>query len=171
MDDTLKEVFSQCRPEILNSNSTIRVRILMDSLTNLLNQGKLTGRAGLAIDSVSLLMKVTKYDNQLNQQKFDQSIKQPLLKSFKTTNFQPYTIATGTTQPILSLSNFVNHSIQFIYLLIKPTSNTKNDTLLFTNNVLSFSLVSSSGENINGGSVITPAQSLLVYNRLNTLGN
>ena len=167
----IKEFFAQCRPEILNQNSTIRVAILMDSLANILNQGTLTGTGSVVINSMSLLIKVTKYDNQLTSLKLNQLMKQPLMKTYNTTNYQPYTIATGTTQSILSLSNFVNQQIQFIYFVIKPVANTKNDTILFSNNILNYSLVSSSGENINGGSAILPSQSLLVYNRLNTLGN
>ena len=167
----LKEFFGQCRPEILNQNSTIRVAILMDSLANILNQGTLTGIGSVVINSMSLLMKVTKYDNQLTSLKLNQLMKQPLMKTYNTTNYQPYTIASGTTQSILSLSNFVNQQVQFIYFVIKPVANTKNDTILFSNNILNYSLVSSSGENINGGSAILPVQSLLVYNRLNTLGN
>ena len=167
----IKEFFAQCRPEISNQNSTIRVAILMDSLANILNQGTLTGVGSVVINSMSLLMKVTKYDNQLTSLKLNQLMKQPLMKTYNTTNYQPYTIATGTTQSILSLSNFVNQQVQFIYFVIKPVANTKNDTILFSNNILNYSLVSSSGENINGGSAILPVQSLLVYNRLNTLGN
>ena len=79
-------------------------------------------------------------------------------------------VGAGTSQTICSLSNFIQQNVQFIYFVIKPTSLTKNDSVLFSNPILNFSLVSASGENINGNSVITPAQSLLVFNRLNTAG-
>ena len=77
----IKEFFAQCRPEILNQNSTIRVAILIDSLANILNQGTLTGTGNVVINSMSLLMKVTKYDNQLTSLKLNQLMKQQISSS------------------------------------------------------------------------------------------
>ena len=167
----IKSFFSQTRPELLNANSSIRVSVLLDNLINIINQGSLIGLPVVSINSASILLKVTKYSNELVQQKLMQLQRVPLMKSYNTMTYQPAVVQSGSTVATISLSNFVGMQIQAIYFIIRSSTQiTKNEGLLLTNNLLNYNVISSTGETVCGG-VITPQQSLYVYNRVNTLGS
>ena len=55
-------VFNQIKSELLNSNHNIRVSVLLDSLTNIINQGTLIGTPTSVLNSCSLILKCSKYD-------------------------------------------------------------------------------------------------------------
>lgn len=83
-------VFNQIRSELLNSNHHIRVSILMESLTNIINQGTLTGTPLSVLNSVSLLLKVRKYDQITTNTKLLQLSRSPVSKLYNTTAYQPF---------------------------------------------------------------------------------
>ena len=167
----IKSFFSQTRVELLNANSAIRVSCLLDNLINIINQGGLIGFPSVIINSASILLKVTKYSNELVQQKLMQLQRGPLLKSYNTMVYQPAVVALGSTTATISLSNFVGMQVQAIYFIIRPSNQiTKNESLLLINNLLNYNVISSTGESVCGG-LITQQQSLFIYNRVNTLGN
>ena len=122
----IKELFQQLRPEILNTNGALRISLLMDSLTNILNSGNLSGIGSVIINSASLLIKISKYTQELTNMKLAALIKQPLMKTYNSTNYQPFTVPANSTQTICALSNFIGQNVQFLYFVIKPTSLTKN---------------------------------------------
>ena len=55
-------MFNQLRSELLNVNHNIRLSILMESLSNIINQSTLVGTPTATLNNVSLLLKVSKYD-------------------------------------------------------------------------------------------------------------
>ena len=55
-------IFNQLKTELLNSNHNIRVSVLLDNLTNIINQGTLTGTPSCVLNSCSLVLKVSKFD-------------------------------------------------------------------------------------------------------------
>ena len=57
-------IFNQLRSELLNVNHNIQISLLMESLSNIINQSTLTGTPVSTLNSVSLLLKVSKYDQQ-----------------------------------------------------------------------------------------------------------
>ena len=163
-------IFNQARTELLNSNHSIRLSFLMETLTNIINQSTLVGIASATLNSVSLLLKVSKYEQNIIQNKLLQLQRNPLCKLYNSYAYQPAIINTGATSAIVNLSNFAGLSIQYIYFVLRLSSGlTKSEGFLFLNNLSNYSFLSSSGENLSG-QPITPQQSLFVYNKSNTLG-
>ena len=105
----LKSFFPQIRPEILNQNASIRIAILLETLTNIVNQGALIGTPIVTINSISALCKVTKYSNELVNSKLAQLSRNPLLKTYNTLVYQPYVIQANQSTCTIPLSNFVGH--------------------------------------------------------------
>ena len=94
----------------------------------------------------------------------------PLQQLYNSCAYQPSVINSGSTTAIITLSNFVNLNIQFIYFVIRLSSTlTKAEGMLFLNNLTNYSVLSSSGENLTT-SPITPPQCLFVFNKTNTCG-
>ena len=163
-------IFNQLRSELLNVNHNIRVSLLMENLTNIINQSSLTGTPVSTINSVSLLLKVSKYDQQTVNNKLMQLQRNPLQQLYNSCAYQPSVINSGSTTAIITLSNFVNLNIQYLYFVIRLSSTlTKAEAMLFLNNITNYSVFSSSGENLTG-SPISSQQSLFVYNRSTTIG-
>ena len=102
----LKTFFSQVKPEILNNNGNLRIAINMETLTNIINQGTLTGTPIVTINSISALFKVTKYSNELVNSKLMQLTRSPILKTYNTVNYQPAIIPINTSTISVSLSKF-----------------------------------------------------------------
>ena len=46
-------MFNQLRSELLNTNHSVRLSVLMESLTNIINQGSLIGTPTATLNSVS----------------------------------------------------------------------------------------------------------------------
>ena len=115
-------IFNQLKTEFLNINHNIRVSILLDSLTNIVNQGTLTGIAGSVINSCSLIMKVSKYDQLTTNDKLLQLSRQPLMKLYNTTAYQPFVANSGSSQSIITLSNLMGLNVQFIYFVVRLSS-------------------------------------------------
>ena len=163
-------VFNQIKSELLNSNHNIRVSVLLDTLTNLINQGSLTGTPGAVLNSCSLILKVSKYDQITTNNKLLQLTRQPKLSLYNTTAYQPFIANSGSSQSIVTLSNFIGLNLQFVYFCIRLSSNiTKSEAFTLLNNISSYSILSASGESLVG-STTSPSVSLLLYNKHNTLG-
>ena len=163
-------IFNQIKTELLNSNHNIRVSVLLDSLTNIINQGTLTGTPSALLNSCSLILKVSKYDQITTNNKLLQLTRQPKLSLYNTTSYQPFVANIGSSQSIITLSNFIGLNIQFIYFCIRLSSNiTKSEAFTLLNNISSYSILSGSGESLVG-STTTPSVSLLLYNKHSTLG-
>ena len=96
-------IFNQIKTELLNNNHNIRVSILLDSLTNIVNQGTLTGTPACVINSFSLLIKVSKYDQITANNKLLQLTRQPVMKLYNTTAYQPYVANANSSQSIITL--------------------------------------------------------------------
>ena len=110
-------VFNQIKAELLSNNHNIRVSILLDSLANIVNQGNLTGTPVCVINSSSLILKVSKYDQITTNNKILQLTRQPSIKLYNTTAYQPFIANSGCSQSIIGLSNFIGLNVQFIFLL------------------------------------------------------
>ena len=163
-------IINQIKCELLNNNHNIRVSVLLDNLTNIVNQGSLSGTPGCVINSCALLVKVSKYDQITANNKLLQLTRQPVVKLYNTTAYQPYVANANSSQSIITLSNFIGLNVQFIYFVIRLSSAiTKSEGFTFLNNISSYSVLSSSGKALTG-SVVTPSVSLLVYNKSNTSG-
>ena len=163
-------IFNQARTELLNSNHSIRLSFLMETLTNIINQSTIVGTPTATLNSVSLLLKVSKYEQSIIQNKLLQLQRNPLCKLYNSYAYQPAIVNSGATSAIINLSNFAGLNIQFIYFVIRLSSAlTKSEGFLFLNNLTNYSFLSSSGENLSG-QPITSQQSLYVYNKSNTLG-
>ena len=175
----LKSLFPQIKIECLNGNSFIRIAILLDTLNNLISQGTLVGTPLVTINSVSALFKVTKYSNELVQQKLFQLSKNPLMKTFNSVSYQPFVIQANSSTATISLSNFVGLNVQYIFFVVRPSSAiTKNDGLVFSQTSFSqtslvfasYNVLSATGKSVCGG-LITSAQALYIYGKSMTLGN
>ena len=163
-------LFNQARAELLNSNHSIRLSFLMETLTNIINQSSIVGTPVATLNSVSLLLKVSKYDQPIIQNKLLQLQRSPLCKLYNSYAYQPAIVNSGATSSIINLSNFAGLNIQYIYFVLRLSSAlTKSEGFLFLNNLSNYSFLSSSGENLSG-QPITSQQSLYVYNKSNTLG-
>ena len=163
-------IFNQARAELLNSNHSIRLSFLMETLTNIINQSTLVGTPVASLNSVSLLLKISKYEQNIIQNKLLQLQRNPLCKLYNSYAYQPATVNSGASSSIINLSNFAGLNIQYIYFVLRLSSAlTKAEGFLFLNNLTNYSFLSSSGE-ILSGQAITPQQALYVYNKSNTLG-
>ena len=163
-------IFNQVRTELLNSNHSIRLSFLMETLTNIINQSTISGTPSATLNSVSLLLKVSKYEQSIIQNKLLQLQRNPLCKLYNSYSYQPAIINSGATTAIINLSNFASLNIQYVYFVLRLSSAlTKAEGFLFLNNLTNYSFLSSSGE-ILSGQAITPQQALYVYNKSNTLG-
>ena len=163
-------VFNQLKTELLNNNHNIRVSVLLDSLTNIINQGTLTGTATCVLNSCSLILKCSKYDQITTNNKLLQLTRQPKLSLYNTTAYQPFIANSGSSQSIITLSNFINLNVQFIYFVIHLSSAiTKSESFTLLNNISNYSILSASGESLVG-STTSPSVSLLLYNKHNTSG-
>ena len=166
----LKSFFPQCRPEILNSNSAIRIAILLETLTNIVNQGALVGTPIVTINSISALCKVTKYSNELVNSKLAQLSRNPLLKTYNTLVYQPYVIQANQSMCTIPLSNFVGQQIQAVYFVIRPSVNINRAESFINQQVINYNVLGPTSESICGG-LITGVQGLYIYGRTMTLGN
>ena len=166
----LKSFFPQCRPEILNGNSSIRIAILLETLTNIVNQGVLIGTPVVTINSISALCKVTKYSNELVNSKLAQLSRNSLLKTYNTLVYQPYVIQANQSTCVIPLSNFVGQQIQSVYFVIRPSANINRAESFINQQLINYNVLSATGESICGG-LITNSQSLYIYGRTMTLGN
>ena len=163
-------IFNQVRTELLNSNHSIRLSFLMETLTNIINQSTIVGTPSATLNSVSLLLKVSKYEQPIIQTKLLQLQRNPLCKLYNSYAYQPAIVNSGATSSIINLSNFAGLNIQYIFFVLRLSSAlTKSEGFLFLNNLSNYSFLSSSGENLTG-QPITSQQSLYVYNKSNTLG-
>ena len=165
----LKSFFSQLKPEILNNNGNLRIAITMDSLLNIINQGNLVGVPVVTINSISALFKVTKYSNELINNKLMQLNKNPLMRTYNTISYQPAIIPINTTTVSVSLSNFVGLNIQFLYFVLRPSTALTGINSFSFMPITNFNIISATGESLTSG-VITSAQSLYIFNRTLTLG-
>ena len=163
-------IFNQLRSELLSLNHSIRLSFLMESLSNIINQNTIVGTPTATLNSVSLFLKVSKYEQSVIQNKLLQLQRSPLNKLFNTCAYQPATVNSGASSAIITLSNFSGLNIQYLYFVIRLSSAlTKAEGFLFLNNLSNYSVLASSGE-ILSGQPITPQQCLYVYNKTNTLG-
>ena len=116
------------------------------------------------------MLKVSKYDQPIIQNKLLQLQRSPLCKLYNSYSYQPAIVNSGATSAIINLSNFAGLNIQYIFFVLRLSSAlTKSEGFLFLNNLTNYSFLSSSGENLTG-QPITSQQSLYVYNKSNTLG-
>ena len=166
----LKSFFPQCRPEILNSNSSIRIAILLETLTNIVNQGTLLGVPIVTINSISALCKVTKYSNELVNSKLSQLSRNPLLKTYNTLVYQPYVIQANQSTCVIPLSNFVGQQIQAVYFVVRPSVNINRAESFINQQVINYNVLGPTSESICGG-LITGVQGLFIYGRTMTIGN
>ena len=129
-------IFNQLRTELLNSNHSIRLSFLMETLTNIINQSTIVGTPTATLNSVSLLLKVSKYEQPVIQSKLLQLQRNPLCKLYNSYAYQPATVNSGASSAIINLSNFASLNIQFIYFVIRLSSNlTKAEAFLYLNNL------------------------------------
>ena len=166
----LKSFFPQCRAEILNANSSIRIAILLETLTNIVNQGALIGTPIVSINSISALCKVTKYSNELVNSKLVQLSRNPLLKTYNTLVYQPYVIQANQSTCVIPLSNFVGQQIQAVYFVIRPSANINRAESFINQQLINYNVLSATGESVSGG-LITNLQGLFIYGRNMTIGN
>ena len=163
-------IFNQLKTELLNNNHNIRISVLLDNLTNIINQGSLVGTPSCLLNSCSLILKCSKYDQITTNNKLLQLSRLPSMKLYNTTAYQPFIANSGSSQSIICLSNFIGLNIQFIYFVIHLSSAiTKSESFILLNNISNYSILSASGESLVG-STTSPSVSLLLYNKHNTCG-
>ena len=169
----LRSFVNQTNPEILNNNHAFRVSLTMDSLQNIVDTGLLVGIPSMTINSISLLVKMQKFDTPTINYKLNQLGRLGRYQDIFSSNLQQqFTAIVGSTSSIINLPNFINSNINYIYFTIRPiTSLTKSVGFNYINNIISYNLNNSSNESLCGGSPVVSSIGLLVLNRENTRGS
>ena len=170
----LKSYINQVNPEILNSNHNIRVSAKLDFLQNLIDLNDLTGTPSVAINSISLLVKMQKLPINTINYKLLQLAKlgEFIYQSLFTSNLpQQFVALANSTVCNINLSNFINSNIQSIYFTIRSiTGLTKSASFNYVYNLLSFNIINSSNESLTNG-VELANTSLYVINKDATKGS
>ena len=156
----------------LNSAHGLQIKLTLDSLTNLIEKSTLTAvLPAVTINSVSLLLRVSKITPVFVAQRLEKLRIQPIMATFNSTVSQTNTIASGVLQSTILLSSFSNSNIQHFYFVFRPISTQLiGDALFqFSNIVNNFYIIDGSGASIINNPV-TGSMDLLLINRASTLG-
>ena len=156
----------------LNSAHGLQIKLTLDSLTNLIEKSTLTAvLPAVTINSVSLLLRVSKITPSFVAQRLEKLRIQPLMATFNSTVSQTNAIASGVLQSTILLSSFSNSNIQHFYFVFRPISTALTGDALFqfSNIVNNFYIIDCAGANIIN-TPIPGSMDLLLINRASTLG-
>ena len=168
----LKSYVNAVQPEIINANHNIRVSVTLDFLQNLIDTNGLVGTPSVAINSVSLLVKMQKLTIPTINYKLMQLSKIGRYQSlFRTNLTQQYVALANSTFCSVNLSNFINANIQWTYFTVRSINAlTRSACFNYINNVLSFNIINSSNESLTNGTVLANT-SLYIINKDATRGS
>ena len=166
----LNSFINQVQPEISNQNGYIRVSMQLDTLNNIVDYT--SGAPVCTINSINLLVKLVKFDTNIINYKLNQLVKLGKYQNLFSSNlYQTYNVLSGSSSSSMTLSNFINANINFIYFILRPsTSLTKSASNNYVNYLSGFNILNSSNESICGG-LISSSQALYVLNRDSTKGS
>ena len=166
----LNSFINQVRPEILNQNHVIRCSMQLNNLVDIVDYT--SGSPVCTINSISLLVKVNKFDNNILSYKLNQLSRLNRYQNIFSSNlYQTYNVLSGSTSSSVTLSNFINANINYIYFVIRPISGlSKSAGNSYINYISGFNILNSSNESLCGG-LITSSQALYILNRDNTKGS
>ena len=164
--------FNQLNISPLSANHNFQLRLNLDSLSNLVEKGTLTGTPACTINSISLMLRVSKLDqpsilNRINNLKFEG----PGMATFNSTIFQPINVPAGILTLSTTLTAFSMCDLQHLYFVIRPNGSTGDALMQFLPLVSNYYLMSGSGENITSGSPVNAAFALNTLNRHSTKGS
>ena len=170
----LFSLFNQLNISPVNGSHSFQLRLNLDSLANLVEKGTLTGTPTCTINSVSLMLRISKLDqlsitNRLNNLRLEG----PGSAYFNQTIYQPIQLNSGILTSSTVLSAFANSDVQHIYFVIRPTSIalTGDAIFAFASVVKDFCIVGGSGEIISSASVLPASFVLNTLNRHSTKGS
>ena len=163
----LRSFINIVKPEVLNSNHSIRVSMILENLSNLVTQ--IVGTTTLpscTINSCTLVVKIAKYSNELVMQK-NMVLSKSIYRDIFFSNYsQQFISGVGTTTSTVLLSNF-SGNVSFLYFTVRPVvSTTRESALVYTSNVASFNIFASTGESISN--LIVAPLSQFVINKSQT---
>ena len=166
----LNSFINQIKPEILNQNHNIRCSMQLNNLIDIVDYT--SGYPVCTINSISLLVKLNKFDTNILTYKLNQLSRLNKYQSVFSSNlYQTYNVLSGSTSSSVTLSNFINANINYIYFVIRPiTGLTKSASSTYLNYISGFNILNSSNESLCGG-LISSTQALYILNRDNTKGS
>ena len=165
----LNSFINQVQPEILNQNGYIRASMQLDTLNNIVDYT--SGSPVCTINSINLLVKLVKFDTNIMNYKLNQLSRGRYQALFCSNLYQTYNILSGSISSSVTLSNFINANINYIYFILRPiTGLTKSAGNNYLNYISAFNILNSSNESICGG-IIPASQALYVLNRDTTKGS
>lgn len=156
----LKSLFNQCHFALLSTSHEVQLRITMQPLANVINQGALVGTPVVNINSVSLLARVTNLDIPTSNQLLLSMNKTPLTNRFLSTRYMMITQQAGVTNTTIVMTSIVGN-IHSLYFVVRPVSGLTGSTQYTYTPILNFQILDSAGSNINGGTVIPSSFNLL----------
>jgi hypothetical protein len=160
----LKTLFNQTNFSLLSNAHEIQLRITMQPLSNVLNQGALVGTPSVTINSVSLLARVTQLTPQLSNNLLLEISKIQRDNLFLATRHMPVTIQSGVLNSTIVLTGIVG-SVHSIYFVVRPSSGLTKENQYNYTAIKDFQILNSSGNSLIGGSVVPSTFNLLVQQR------
>lgn len=97
-------LFSQAHPALLTSAHNFQIRLYLQPLTNIVNQGTLTGTPAFTISGCNLVARVTRLGPAQASAELMALTKKPLSALFSQTRYQTIPVNSGVTQASLVLS-------------------------------------------------------------------
>ena len=156
----------------LSPTHNFTIKLYLDTLTNLIEKGTLTGTGNVTINSVSLLLRISKLPQQMVQLKLEKLRISNNVANFNSTVTQQFTVNSGLTQSTTILASLSNSDIQWLYFVVRPINVAITGDLIqtFQNVVSNFYIIGSDGQKITSGSPVSSSFALNTIARESTLG-
>ena len=161
---SLKTLFNQNHFGILTQNHEVQLRVTMNPLSNVLNQGALVGTCACTINNVSLLARVTQLDTPTIQRLLVDMNKTPRHSLFLSTRYQSFVVQAGVSNTNLVMTA-ITGSVHSLYFIVRNTNALTGASNNSYNIIKDFSINGSDGQNIVGGTVIPSTFNLLIQNK------
>ena len=161
---SLKTLFNQCHFSLLSQNHEVQLRVTMNPLSNILNQGGLVGTCACTINNVSLLARVTQLDQSTSQRLLLEMNKVPKHSLFLSTRYQSFVVQSGVSNTNLVLTA-ITGSVHSLYFIVRPTNAITGATAYSYTAIKDFAINGADGSNIVGGTVIPSNFNLLIQNK------
>ncbi len=160
-------LFSQAHPSLLTSASNFQLRVYMNSLSNVINQGTLTGTPVFNILQTNLIARITRLPASMASSELMALSKKSIGYLFNQTRYATFTVQSGAQQVNLVLSA-ITGNISSIMFVCRPTTGLTNLNQWNFLPVLNFSYLDAGSTNVVGGLPISSDFSLLQQGEWNT---
>ena len=160
----LKSFIDVIRPTILNDSHNIQFKVYFNTLGSVFNAVGGTGTPVCSMNSASLVAKITRLDQNTASYKLQELTKMGSLHTmYHETKPMTAILNSGITTTNIVLSA-LSGNIACLWFVIRPTSGLSGSGMWNFLQIRSFALVSSSGENLVGGSQIPALLSTSILN-------